>query len=94
MESFSFKSGHAMRVAKGYKTRLAYSVTIRILAQNNFMILLKHFITKVLEYIAGLNGRIKFVCVAMCSSVMSLCSHDLHMTSLIINEYCNTLNGS
>ena len=35
---------------EAYKTRLAYSVTIRISAQNNFMLLLKHFITKVLEY--------------------------------------------
>ena len=38
--------------------RLAYSVTVSILAQ----LLLKSFITKVLEYKAG---RIKFVCVAM-----------------------------
>ena len=36
------------------------SVTIKISAQNN----LKHFITKVLEYKAGLNGRIKSVYVA------------------------------
>ena len=34
MERFSFKSGHAMRV---YKRRPAYSVTVRILAQNNFI---------------------------------------------------------
>ena len=66
---------------EAYKTRLAYSVTIRISAQNNFMLLLKHFITKVLEYEAGLNRRIKFVCIAMCSLVMSLCSRDLHVTS-------------
>ena len=46
------------------------------------MLLLKHFITKVLEYKAGLKGRIKFVCVAMCALVMSLSSRDLHMTSL------------
>ena len=63
-----------------YNTRLAYSVTIRISAQNNFILLLKHFITKVLEYKMGLKGRIKFVCVAMCSLVMSLCSRDLHVT--------------
>ena len=35
------------------------------------------FKTEVLEYKAGLNGRIKFVCVAMCSLVMSLCSRDV-----------------
>ena len=46
------------------------------------MLLLKHFVTKVLEYKAGLKGRIKFVCVAMCSLVISLCSRDLHVTSL------------
>ena len=37
----------------------------------------------VLEYKAGLNERIKFVCVAMRSLVMSLCSHDLPVMSLI-----------
>ena len=57
------------------------------------MLLLKHFITKVLEYKAGLKGRIKFVCVAMCSLVMNLCSHDLHVTSLN-NNYYNTLNST
>ena len=31
-----------------------------------------HIITKVLEYKAGLNKRIKFVCVAMSPLVMSL----------------------
>ena len=36
----------------------------------------------VLEYKAGLNSRIKFVCVTMCSLVMSVCSRDLHVMSL------------
>ena len=40
------------------------------------------FITEVLEYKASLNRRNEFACVAMCSLVMSLCSHDLLMTSL------------
>ena len=75
---------------EAYKTRLINTVTIRILAQNNSILLLKHFITKVLEYKAGLKGRIKFVCVAMCSLVMSLCSRELHVMSL--NN--NTLNSS
>ena len=30
----------------------------------------------------GPKGKIIFVCIAMCSLVMSLCSHDLLMTSL------------
>ena len=77
-----------MRVVK--KTRLANSVTIRISAQNNYMLLLKHFITKVLKYKAGLKGRVKFACVAMCSLVMSLCLRDLHVTSLN-NNYYSTL---
>ena len=72
---------------------MANSVAIRILAQNNFMLLLKHFIIEVLEYKVGLKGRIKCVCIAMCSLVMSLCSRDLHMTSLN-NNYYNTLNSS
>ena len=57
------------------------------------MLLLKHFITEVLEYKADLKGRIKFVCVAMCSLVISLCACDLHVTSLN-NNYYNTLNTS
>ena len=44
---------------------------------------IKSFITKVLKYKASLIKGIKFVCVAMCSLVMSLCSCDLLMTSLI-----------
>ena len=51
------------------------------------MLILKHFITKVLECKAGLKGRIKFVCIAMCSLVMTLCSRDLHVTSLNNNYY-------
>ena len=54
------------------------------------MLLLKHFITKVLEYKAGLKGRIKFVCIAMCSLVMNLCLRDLHVMSFSNN----TLNSS
>ena len=38
-----------------------------------------------LEYKAG---RIKFVCIAMCSLVMSFCSHDLHVTSSTISVSC------
>ena len=37
---------------------------------------------------AGLNRRIKFVCVAMCSLVMSLCSRDVFKYVLLqYNEY-------
>ena len=53
------------------------------------MLLLKHFITKVLEYKAEeLN---LYALLHMCSLVMSLCSRDLHVTSLII---IITLNSS
>ena len=71
---------HYRAGCEAYKTILTNNVTIRISAQSNFILLLKHFITKVLDYKASLKGRIKFVCVAMCSLVMSLCSCDLHMT--------------
>ena len=40
--------------------------------------LLKHFITKVLEYKAGLNGRIKFVCIATVHS-----NYDFTLTHVI-----------
>ena len=43
------------------------------------------YITSTVIYIVGLNKRIKFICVAMCSIV---CSHDWLMTSF------NTLNST
>ena len=47
-QRFRFKSGHGMQVAKLTKqTGHANSVTIRISAQNNFMLLLKHRITRI-----------------------------------------------
>ena len=61
-----------------YKRRLAYSVTE--FQHKTTLYYFQKFITKVLEYKAGLNRRIKFPCVAMCSLVMSLCSHDLLVT--------------
>ena len=64
--------------SEAYKTRLAY-ITERISAQNNLMLLLNILS---LKYKADLNRRIKFVCVAMCSLVMSPCSRDLLVTSL------------
>ena len=52
-----------------HKDRLTYSVTVRILAS-------KVLSVKYLNIELGLNQRIKFVCVAMYSLVMSLCSLD------------------
>ena len=64
-----------MQLAKPIKQDWPNSLTIRISAQ----ILLKYFITKVLEYKAEeLNF---YASVAMCSLVMSLCSCELHVTS-------------
>ena len=42
----------------------------------------KSFVTQVLEPKAGLNRRIKFICVAKCSLVMNLCSCDLLVTPM------------
>ena len=53
------------------------------------MLLSKGSITKVLDYKAGLNRRIKFACIAMCSLVMSLCLSDD-----VIKDYYNTFNNS
>ena len=72
-----------MQVAKLIK-ELAYSVTVRI----QYKTTLRSFITKVLQYKVGLNRRIKFVCIAMCSAVMNVCSCDS------IKYYYNTLNSS
>ena len=49
--------------SEAYKTRLAYSATVRILAQYNFMLLLKHFITEVLEYKAEELNLYALLCV-------------------------------
>ena len=60
---------------EAYKTRLAYNITIRILAHATFT-----YITKILEYtVEELN---LYALLAMCSLVMSLCSCDLHVMSL------------
>ena len=67
-----------------FERRLAYSVTIRILAQNQ-VLLLKYW---------GINRKIKFVCIAMCSLVMSLCSYDLLIMSFNTIYYITTLNNS
>ena len=61
---------------EAYKRRLAYSVTVRILAQNSFILLLS------LMYWSIKGKRIKFVYVAMCFLVMSLCSHDIINSAL------------
>ena len=63
-----------------FKRRLAFSFTVIILAQNNFLLLVKPFITTVLEYKAILKLQ-KIVCVAMHFLVISpyscdfLCRH-------------------
>ena len=67
-------------VCKAYKTRLVYSVIIRISAQTTTFI-----ITKVLEYKAE---ELNLYALLICSLVMSLCSYDLHVTSL------KTMNSS
>ena len=53
-------------------TKTDWLVVLQLELRRN-TIILKGFITKVPE----LNQRNKFVCVAMCSLVMSLCSHNV-----------------
>ena len=77
MECFSFKDRCAMHIVKLTKTiesrwckvqrQMACGVTGRIPTYYNFY---KYQRTLVLS---RLNQRIKFVCIAMCSLVMSLC---------------------
>ena len=64
---------------EGYKTKLAYSTSVAVRISTLCYVLLESFI---IEVLAILNRRIKFVCIPMCSLVMSLCSHDLHVMSL------------
>ena len=80
-ERFSFKSGHTVWVVELMKED--WPIVLQNFGLKQLYTTIKSFITKVLEYKYGLNKRIKFVCVAMCSLVMSLCSCDLSMTSLI-----------
>ena len=71
-ERFSFKSGCAMQVVKLIKED-CYS--------KNFGIKQK---VLSLKYTGVISRRNKFICVAMCSLMMSLCSRDLLVMSLSI----------
>ena len=77
---------------EAYKRILTYSVTVRISAKN--YVLLKSYITKVLEYNGDLNRRIKFVCVAMCSLMMSSCSCDLFKVAGSYQKRLHKINCS
>ena len=62
-----------MHIGEAYKDILACSITVRILASYNFIIVLS------LKYLSiqRVKQRIKFVCVAMSSLVMSIYSCDV-----------------
>ena len=51
---------------------LVHIVALIIMAKNNFVSLLKSFIANGLNCEARLKTNFKFVCIAMCSLVMSL----------------------
>ena len=75
MKRFSFKSGHAMHVAKFTETDW-----LVVLQKEFWLNTALYYFLKVLllEYLSiELNQRIKSICVAMCSLVMSLCSCDI-----------------
>ena len=59
-----------MRI-NAYKRRPAFSFTVIISAKNNFLVLVKPFITTALEYRAVLRLQKQFVCVATYFLVMS-----------------------
>ena len=59
-----------------FKIRLVYSVTLTIMAKNNFIPLLNSFTTNVLKCTAHLKAKVKCVSVTMCSLVMNPFSHD------------------
>ena len=65
-----------------FKRRLVHGVALIIMAWNNFVPLLKSFITDVLKYKARLKTKFKCVSVTMCSLVMSLFSHDYIKTEI------------
>ena len=72
-------------VAKHLK-RLAYSITvISILLHSKVT-----YITKALEYKACLNTAFKYVCIDMCSLVMSLCLRNFIMISSLSTVVLNS----
>jgi len=66
--------------SKTFKRRLVHGVALIIMTWNNFVLLLKSFITNVLKYKAQQN--LKCVCITMCSLVMSLFSRDYIETEI------------
>ena len=73
MEHFSFKVG-VPSVSEMFKRRLAYSVTVIILAYIER--LSKNFVTKALVHKADFNIKYKCASIAVWSLVMSPCSCD------------------
>ena len=67
---------------KAFKRRLVHYVLLIIMAQNNFVLLLKSFIANVLKCKARLKSNFKCVCVTLCSLVMSLFSRDYIKTEI------------
>ena len=82
MEQFSYRSGRVMQFVKRLQEDWLQCYSKNF--DNNFILLLKTFITKAQEYKVSLKQKFKNVCVAMHSLVMSLCSCAFFVTSLYI----------
>ena len=75
-----------------FKRRLVHSVALTIMAQNNFVPLLKSFIANILKRKAHLKTKFKCVCVTMCSLVMSTFSRDYMKTEIDQIKYQQCFN--
>ena len=81
---------------KAFKRMLAFSFTVGL---KNFLLLLKSFTTKVLEYKTILKFKKLFVCITTHLLVTSPCLHEFLLTSLYIYtniiimvvDYCSSL---
>ena len=63
--------------SKAFNRRLVHSVMLAsIMALRNSILFLKNYIASELKYIASLSIKFEFVCVTMCTLVMSVFSHD------------------
>ena len=76
MKRFSFKSGRVVRVAKLSKTDWLVLLQLEFRLNTTLYNFLKVLSLKYLST-ERVKQRIKFVCIAMCFLVMSLCSRDV-----------------
>ena len=77
---------------KAFKRRLVHSVTLTVMAFNNFVPLLKSLIANMLKCKTRLKTKFKCMCITMCSLEMSPFSHDYMKTETDQLKYQQCFN--